>query len=62
MVVQEMLYFYIGQINSVVKEVHKLSCLSVIAGNPVDDRIITAAEKTSSGSDVVMNEVKGHIE
>ncbi|XP_052463871.1 adhesion G-protein coupled receptor G2 [Carassius gibelio] len=31
-------------------------------GNPVDDRIITAAEKTSSGSDVVMNEVKGHIE
>lgn len=50
-------YVYIGQIHSVVKEVNHLSCLSVVSGNPMDDRKITAAEKPSSGSDVVLNEI-----
>lgn len=40
-----------------MKEVQHLSFLSVIAGNPMDDRIITAAEEPVAGSDVVMNEI-----
>lgn len=42
-----------------MKEVQHLSFLSVIAGNPTDDRIITANEENISGSDVVMNEING---
>ncbi len=52
-----MLSYLNNQISSIMKEVQHLSCLSVIAGNPIDDRIITAAEVPSSGSDVVLNEI-----
>ncbi len=52
-----MLSYLNNQISSIVKEAQNLSCLSVIAGNPMDDRIITAGEEPSSGSDVVLNEI-----
>lgn len=40
-----------------MNEVQNCRFLSVIADNPMDDRIITAAEDPVSGSDVVLNEI-----